>query len=132
MREKTAITFETFQDQSHDRQYKFTHVVIRTMYRMNTRESLEGTVDNKAGYGSDEACRRQGILYQDLLNLGHAEHFDVCTFGDLDIHIVYQHYFPEDGGEMDYCRPRFESTGEGFRQMGVGLKLLGRIGRGVG
>lgn len=126
MRDQTTLTFETFENSKHN--YDFTHVVIRTMYRINTREALAGTVDNKAGYGSEDACRRQAVRFQKLLDLGHEEHFDVCTFRTPDIHIEYQHYFPTDGGPMGYCEPRFVDLGRGFSQIEEGMKFLKRLG----
>jgi len=126
MRDNTALTFETFQDRRHN--YDFTHVVVRTMYRINTRAALEGTVDNKAGYGTEDAARRQGLLFQTLLDLGHEEHFDVCTFADLSIHLEWQHYHPADGGEMGYCDPHFEDLGRGFKDIEAAMKFLKRLG----
>lgn len=126
MRDKTALTFETYDNASNG--YSFTHVVVRTMYRVNTRDALEGTVDNKAGYGDMDAARRQAARFQNLLDLGHEEHFDVCTFASPNIHIEYMHYFPADGGERDYCAPRFEDLGRGFSEIEAGMKFLKRLG----
>lgn len=124
MLDKTAFTFETFQTQRSG--YDHTHVVIRQMHVENTAECLEGTVDNKAGYGSLDACAREANRFRALLEAGHKTFFDTMLNG-LSIHIRWQHY--TGGGTLDYCGPEYEELGKSLGQIERGLKFLKKVGR---
>lgn len=124
MLDKTTITFETFKTQRSG--YDHTHVVIRHMYVEDTEERLEGTVDNKAGYGSLDACARERVRFQRLLEAGHKTFFDHMS-GGLYVHIRWQHY--TGGGTLDYCEPDYEELGKSLGQIEEGLKFLKKVGR---
>lgn len=125
MREnKTALTYETYRTQTHG--YDHTHVVVRLMYVEDTAERLEGTVDNKDGYGSPEAAARMGETLQAMLDAGHKVHFEPTIRG-LHVHVRWQHYYG--GGELDYCEPAYEDLGRSLGQIDEGMKFLKKIGR---
>lgn len=132
MQDKPTLTFETFQDSRHG--YDFTHVVIRTMRPVNTAEALDGTVDNKAGYGNLDAARREGLKFQALLDAGYPEHYDMCIGNELYVHIEWQHYRPMKAGSNDpheYCEPTFVDIGRNFGRMERGMKFLKKLGKAI-
>jgi len=122
----TRLTYEVYETEQHG--YKFTHVVVRTMYENDTRKRLEGTVDNKDGYGTEGAARKMGRLYGRLLEEGHEVYYDTMSYGGLHVHLEWQHY---DGGTDDprYCEPTYRELGRRLEQIEEGLRFLRKIGR---
>jgi hypothetical protein len=125
MYNKTAITYETFETESHG--YRQTHVVIRRMYLEDTAAHLEGAIDNKAGYGTIEAAKQQERRFRQMLEAGHTTFFDSCTSG-LVVHVRWQHYLRSDG-TLDYCEPAYDDLGRSLGLIEEGLKFLKTIGR---
>jgi len=129
MLDKIATTFETYQNSRHG--YNFTHVVVRTQYEENTRAKREGTVDNKDGYGTEDAAQRMGMLFQELLNRGYEVHYDhCCAYDGVYIHIEWQHYDYDDGTHS-YCEPTFVDLGRSFTRIQLGVKFLKRLGASI-
>lgn len=127
MYDKTQLTYETYQTHSHG--YGQTHVVVREMYVEDTAAHLEGTVDNKAGYGTVSAAEQQGRRFRAMLEAGHEVHFDHTTCG-LVVHLRWQHYEVVDGRQT-YCSVTYEDMGRSFGQHEKAMKFLRELGRRV-
>jgi hypothetical protein len=127
MYDKTQITYETYQSESHG--YRFTHVVIREMYVEDTAAHLEGTVDNKSGYGSMAYAEQAGRRFGAMLDGGHTSYFDHTTSG-LHVHLKWQHFEFVDG-EQTYCSVAYEELGRSFGQIEKAMRFLRTLGRRV-
>lgn len=128
MYNNTQLTYQTYETESHG--YRMTHVVIREMYREDTEKHLEGTVDNKAGYGTPEAAVLMGRRYQAMLDAGHPVHFD-CTTSGLNIHLRWQHFEKDADGTQQYCDVAYEDLGRSLGQIKEAMKFLQKIGRSI-
>jgi hypothetical protein len=117
----TAFDRHTHTDSSG---YVHTVISINYCYVEKLTDLLEGTVDNKAGYGDAESAVAIGVELQGLLDEGYKTRLTTSMSG-LNIRLSYLHY--NDG----YCEPNV-SVGENFGVMENGMKFLKRLGRFMG
>lgn len=127
MYEKTKLTFETYQTEEHG--YKQTHVVIREMYEERVEEALEGTVDNKAGYGTMYHAEQAAKRYRLMQETGHEVFYNRMYHG-LVVHLRWQHYDIVDGVQT-YCRVTYDDLGETFAQLESAMAMVKKLAKGV-
>jgi hypothetical protein len=125
MYDKTQITFEVFKSLRHG--YEHTHLVIREMYVEDTATHLEGTVDNKAGYGSPAYAQAAARKFQSLLDAGHTQYFDHTSSG-LVPHLRWQHFEIVEG-KRTYCAVAYDDLGRSFGQIEKALGFLRKLAR---
>lgn len=97
-------------------------------------ELLEGTVDNKAGYGTPDAADRMHDWYTRLLEAGHQILIDPMGWEGSFPRIIirYQEYQPyHTGDQPGYCQPSFTLGTGGFSDIERGAKFLRRLGRAI-
>lgn len=104
---KLPITFEVVRSNEHGYEQHKLHISVGFHF-CNTKKQLEGTVDNKDGYGDREAAARMGRTFQALLDTGHETFYD-WSYGSHQMTIRYQVYAKIDGGDhFEYCRPEVQ------------------------
>jgi hypothetical protein len=95
----------------------------------SVQEKLEGTVDNKAGYGTPETAQRLGQMYQEMLRQGYTEQFehDNYAHGYGSIWLRWVEYTGL-WGDKGYTGATFEPGGDGrFSTFKRASKLLDRL-----
>lgn len=125
---ETQLTYATYE--THEHGYTKTHVVVREMYKEETAEALEGTVDNKAGYGTEQAAVLQGHRFQAVLDAGHETHYSSTCMG-LDVHLVWQHYQKDEDGTQLYCDVSYQHLGRSFNRIQEAMRFLQNVGRSI-
>jgi hypothetical protein len=126
MQDDERTTYEISHYNQHG--YNFTAVRIRTMRAENVERLRDGAVDNKDGYGTADAARRQLARYKGLLARGFVKIYETLCFGTrLDITIEYQHYQPEDGGPRSYCDASI-GLGRHYAEITHGHTFLRKLG----
>lgn len=122
---KRVITCEI--SKSCEFRYEKTHVMLRSASEYSLTEALEGTVDNKAGYGTAEAAARMGEKFKAAIDEGHTLYYDCLFVGDVWIRATWQHFEVVDGRQT-YCSPGFEIS-HAYDGIVASAALLRRIGR---
>jgi hypothetical protein len=100
--------------------------VYRTTDHSDLHTILEGTVDNKAGYGSVEAAQR--IATQCRLLSG--EGYSKVVSGDYLCQIVCQEYGP--AVNDDWCRARFDINCYDLQRATEALRLVKKLTKALG
>jgi hypothetical protein len=102
--------------------------------RKSLRSDYEGTIGNKAGYGSPEAAQRIGQWFRHLLDMGFDTHIEMDTWKSKTPHILirWQEYNPSrhsHGSAPGYCAAEIERMGRGsFMDIHNGADFLWRLG----
>ncbi len=121
--EKSELVFCVWTDSS-DRGYPQTYVRIWRAYRENVAEVREGTVGNKAGYGSDDGARYWLGACEKLEEGGHEIVYRSSSCYGPEIKIRWQHF--EGTG---FCAPDFENLGRGYSEIKLAMATIEKIGR---
>ncbi len=109
-------------------EHGYTHTEITVMYGRLTdvRGLLAGTWDNRAGYGSQDACDRQAIRFRDFLRRGILTIFEPGLYAPY-MRVTFQHmpaaYVAEHEGNAAYCEPHYW-IGERLDSLRRGFPLL--------
>lgn len=104
--------------------YRHTIIIIREMLEEDLQSVLEGTIGNKAGYGTMEAANAIQQDCQVLLDQGHTRVFSFWPGDLLNVRLQWQHF-----NENEYCEVRFEDLGRSFTAIKKGIAFLEKIGR---
>jgi putative lipoic acid-binding regulatory protein len=122
---KKTIIFSVVRDTEHG--YTTDRLFIGEYLKTSVEESLAGTVDNKAGYGTPEAAAQMGRMYAAMLADGHKHYFDWSLDGHR-FSIKYQVYEKGDTERPDYCDPHIGFP-EKLEAAQWAMKVLQRIGK---
>lgn len=110
--------------------YDFTTVCVRTMRTADVAELREGAVDNKAGYGTEDAAQRQLTRYGGMLECGIATTYETLIFGTrIDLTFEWQHY-KSPGEPLSYCEVSLD-LGRHFAEITAGHTFLRKFGNRV-
>lgn len=118
------------------REYNYDHLVlfVYVAEEQSVKALFDGTVDNKAGYGSKEAADRLGRWYRWLLDQGHKIVLESLSrwshLAPPSIEINWQVYKPDNPRHTPgYCEPRIRLGDDRYNDIQNGAKELKRIGR---
>ena len=130
MPKDSDLVFRTWTETSNG--YTKTHVWISKYYRENVAATLEGTIDNKAGYGSDDGAAYWARACERMSAAGIETYYNSSVgLRWMSVTISCQHYgMPGEDGKQQYCGPRMEMGTNMAEALGV-LALLQEIGRPV-
>lgn len=123
----------TLERQAPQGGYPVLHLSLFRATEKSLQKRLEGTIDNKAGYGTERAAREVGQFTQELLDQGFEVFLDMRLYSELPtIHFNWTilpetQYAPE-----GYAGARITFGDERFTQIMTGSKLLKKIGMAIG
>lgn len=118
-----VLTFSVTQYVEHN--HDFTRITIQDRRVANVQEVLEGTIGNRAGYGTDAAAAKVGQNMRDLLARGVTHYYEHAYSTRINLKIESQHY-----GSDCFCAPRL-CVGESLSQVQKNLAFLKRLGRSI-
>lgn len=128
MYDNHKMGFETRTYNAHG--YMHTSVILMKLCEIRTLEKLEGTVDNRAGYGTQEACDRVAAKCRQMLSEGCDVHYEMAIGGPGAAVIEWQHFKdPTNPDSVDYCSARFAEMGSSFGDIEKNMNLLRKVGR---
>lgn len=96
----------------------------------STKESLDGAVDNKAGYGTAEAARRMEEAFAKLQADGHDTYFDTCL-SERSFSMDFQVYENPEAERPHYCCTARLELPSKLSAAKWALALVEKIGRTV-
>jgi hypothetical protein len=117
---------------SHEtvRGYRTLDLEISEMFPESINKKIEGTIDNKAGYGTPQAAEQLGVWFNYLRDLGHKVLFEP-QWAHSSFTIRYQECHSAEYGDS-YCSARIEDIGRGsYINIQNAAKLLRKIGKKV-
>jgi len=117
-------------DVQNEGQYSFLNMRIFNANKEHIQSLIEGTIENKAGYGSPEAAESMGLWFLTLQREGHRVLFDPADpwTGGMSISIQWQHYTSSEG-EASYCDPRFMDVGRNYGDIQKTAAFLKKVAK---
>jgi hypothetical protein len=112
---------------SHEtvRGYRTLDLEISEMLPESINKKIEGTIDNKAGYGTPQAAEQLEIWFNYLKDLGHKVVFE-SQWAHSSLTIRYQEH------EDSYCSAQVKNIGRGsYDNIQSAAKILKKIGKRV-
>lgn len=107
-----------------DYSYEITEIRIFSASVLSLQEILNGTVDNKDGYGNLEAAMRVAEKTKELIKLGFTNRVDPNYWGDntVSFKVRYQRY-----DATSFCKPSLESMPHSFNEAVSSAAFLAKV-----
>lgn len=114
-------------ERTNDHGYPATLISVSSGTVRALADALAGTIDNREGYGSAEACASVAARCRAAIEAGYTYEYDYDLYTGFDLRIRYQHY----GDNGSFCAPTIEYAGtrpETLQRSAAFLRSIGGSG----
>ena len=128
MKKEALVTTLAVRD-AREGSYTMKYITVCVMGESALADKIDGCIDNKARYGTDEYAKRALDRYRELESMGATAVYEpTFSSGTLSFTLKWQ-LFRDEGGVKEWCEVSYVDLGRRMEAIDKAVKFVKRVAR---